>query len=217
MQRRTQHSNSIVSSSLIKNNSSFADYSASQFEVENKKDKMDNTVVINISGTKFEVSRNTFNNMMSTESDAKLKLGILKENNPSCYFLERNFEVFTAVLSYFQGNGLHVPALTCIAEFKKELDFWGIDPHEIEPCCYSKYIGFFDDQKALTILTDDQTERINERTELQRRVKEEGWISFQAKVWSVLEEPSFNIFAKVGIQESLLLLLLNDFAICPFL
>lgn len=69
---------------------------------------------------------------------------------------------------------------------------------------------------ALTILTDDQTERINERTELQRRVKEEGWISFQAKVWSVLEEPAFNIFAKVGIQESLLLLL-NDFAICPFL
>lgn len=105
--------------------------SASQFEVENKKDKMDNTVVINISGTKFEVSRNTFNNMMSTESDAKLKLGILKENNPSCYFLERNFEVFTAVLSYFQGNGLHVPALTCIAEFKKELDFWGIDPQEM--------------------------------------------------------------------------------------
>lgn len=177
---------------------------------------MDNTVVINISGTKFEISRNTFNNMMSTESDAKLKLGILKENNPSCYFLERNFEVFTAVLSYFQGNGLHVPALTCIAEFKKELDFWEIDPQEIEPCCYSKYIGFFDDQKALTILTDDQTERINQRTELQRRVKAEGWISFQAKVWSVLEEPSFNIFAKVGIQESLLFLL-NGFAICPFL
>lgn len=162
---------------------------------------MENTVVINISGTKFEVSVNTFNNMMSTESDAKLKLDILKENNPSCYFLERNFGVFTAVLSYFQGNGLHVPALTCIAEFKKELDFWGIDPQEIEPCCYSKYIGFFDDQKALTILTDDQSERITERTELQRRVKATGWLSIQAKVWSVLEEPSFNMFAKVGIQK----------------
>lgn len=62
---------------------------------------MENIVVINISGIKFEVFVNIFNNMMFIESDVKLKLEILKENNLLCYFLERNFEVFIVVFSYF--------------------------------------------------------------------------------------------------------------------
>lgn len=62
---------------------------------------MENIVVINISGIKFEVFVNIFNNMMFIESDVKLKLDILKENNLLCYFLERNFEVFIVVFSYF--------------------------------------------------------------------------------------------------------------------
>lgn len=62
---------------------------------------MENIVVFNISGIKFEVFVNIFNNMMFIESDVKLKLDILKENNLLCYFLERNFEVFIVVFSYF--------------------------------------------------------------------------------------------------------------------
>lgn len=62
---------------------------------------MENIVVINISGIKFEVFVNIFNNMMFIESDVKLKLDILKENNLLCYFLERNFGVFIVVFSYF--------------------------------------------------------------------------------------------------------------------
>lgn len=62
---------------------------------------MENIVVINISGIKFEVFVNIFNNMMFIESDVKLKLEILKENNLLCYFLERNFGVFIVVFSYF--------------------------------------------------------------------------------------------------------------------
>lgn len=62
---------------------------------------MENIVVFNISGIKFEVFVNIFNNMMFIESDVKLKLEILKENNLLCYFLERNFEVFIVVFSYF--------------------------------------------------------------------------------------------------------------------
>lgn len=62
---------------------------------------MENIVVFNISGIKFEVFVNIFNNMMFIESDVKLKLEILKENNLLCYFLERNFGVFIVVFSYF--------------------------------------------------------------------------------------------------------------------
>lgn len=62
---------------------------------------MENIVVFNISGIKFEVFVYIFNNMMFIESDVKLKLEILKENNLLCYFLERNFEVFIVVFSYF--------------------------------------------------------------------------------------------------------------------
>lgn len=62
---------------------------------------MENIVVFNISGIKFEVFVNIFNNMMFIESDVKLKLDILKENNLLCYFLERNFGVFIVVFSYF--------------------------------------------------------------------------------------------------------------------
>ena len=159
-------------------------------------------IILNISGTKYEISSTTFIRMTLIDSDAKLTLEKMKGHlsQDKCdYFLERNPNVFPAVLSYFQGNGLHVPALTCIAEFKNELDFWGICPKEIEHCCYSKYVCFYDDQNALKILTDDQSQRNKQRAELQQRISANGWIAIQARVWSVLEEPSFNFLAKVGV------------------
>jgi hypothetical protein len=157
---------------------------------------MEESVILNVSGTKFEVSDGTFLLMTSTESQAKFELERAKKQ--SNYFLERNPSSFGAILSYFQGHGLHLPPFICIAEFKDELDFWGIEPQEMKHCCYSKYVGFFDDQKALSILTEDQTQRIKDRTELQHLVQTTGWPSIQAKIWSVLEEPSFNIIAKVS-------------------
>lgn len=157
---------------------------------------MEETVILNVSGMKYEVSTETFLLMTSTDSHAKFELEKAKTQNG--YFLQRNPTSFGAILSYFQGNGLHLPPFTCIAEFKNELDYWGIKPQEMKHCCYSKYVGFFDDQKALSILTDDQTQRINDRTELQHLVQTTGWASVQAKVWCVLEEPSFNIIAKVS-------------------
>lgn len=161
---------------------------------------MTDTIHINVSGTKYEVSQRTFMLMTSNESDAKCELESFTENanDKREYFIERNPTLFAAILSYFQGRGLHLPPFTCIAEFKNELDYWGIRPQEMKHCCYSKYVGFFDDQIALSVLIDDQTRRINDRTELQRRVRTNGWSSIQAKIWSVLEEPSFNIIAKAS-------------------
>ncbi|XP_061196407.1 potassium voltage-gated channel protein egl-36-like [Saccostrea echinata] len=159
---------------------------------------MEDKIIINISGTKYEVSSETFKQITLTMSHAKRELEKMtaRAEKQGEYFLERNPTSFLAVLGYFQGNGLHLPPLTCTAEFKNELEFWGVDPEAMEHCCYSKYVGFFDDQKALSILTDDQTQRINERKELQRRAQGSGWPSIQAKIWSILEEPSSNIIAK---------------------
>ena len=161
---------------------------------------MQERVTINVSGTKFEMPKETFVTMTSRKCmAAELLLSQETELEKGAeYILDRGVFSFHSILGYFLGRGLHLPTSVCTMEFKDELEFWGIEPTEMSRCCYCKYVSFFDDQSALGLLESDQQKRLSERVDLDAKVGQVGWTAFQAKAWLVLEQPSYSIFAKVN-------------------
>ncbi|XP_060071336.1 potassium voltage-gated channel protein Shaw-like [Ylistrum balloti] len=160
-------------------------------------------VTVNVSGTRFEISKDTWlsierklHETHGAEEASKLYTRLHNE-----YFFERHPVCFSVVLGYFQNRGLHMPGSICPMEFKEELLFWGIDAEKMSNCCYSRFVGFFDDQKMLTMLDTDQSNRINERIYLDRRRRAKDWGAVQATVWSIMEEPSSGQLAKTELKE----------------
>ena len=158
---------------------------------------MSDMIVLNVNGTKFEISNDVFLEMKSRTCTAAEKLRTEHIKGKNEFVIERGIYCFQSVLGYFQGRGLHMPASVCTMEFKAELEFWGIEPSEMENCCYSKYVSFFDDQSALKILETDQLNKIAERKDLHERSNTSGWRAVQAKAWLILEEPTYSLFARV--------------------
>ena len=158
-------------------------------------------VTINISGTKFETSRDIFSQMISRECLAvnELERSQTKEDETLMeYTLERGVGSFQAILGFYQGRGLHIPSSVCIMEFKDELEFWGIQPSEMCRSCYCKYMSFFDDQSALEILEMDQERRFLQRMDVAMKARDEtGWRRLQAKTWLILEDPTYSILGRV--------------------
>ncbi|XP_069106564.1 potassium voltage-gated channel protein egl-36-like [Argopecten irradians] len=160
----------------------------------------DEFITVNISGTKFEVSRDTWINIESNLQEKhglKEVANLYKTTKHGELFFERHPSCFPVILGYFQNRGLHMPASICPSEFNDEIEFWGIKSEKMEKCCYSRYVGFFDDQNVLKILDTDQNARKNERKEIEKRQRGTGWKALEARVWGILEEPSSNMLAKI--------------------
>ncbi|XP_021350064.1 potassium voltage-gated channel protein egl-36-like [Mizuhopecten yessoensis] len=169
-------------------------------------------IIVSISGTKFEISKDTW---ISIESNLQQKHGLKETSNlykitkSGDHFFERHPICFPAVLGYFQNRELHMPSSLCPSEFNDELEFWGINPEKMAKCCYSRYVGFFDDQNVLKILETDQAARTNEKLEIARRQHGTGWRALEAKVWSVLEEPSSGTLAKIYFYVSAIFVIVS--------
>ncbi|KAI5637845.1 BTB/POZ domain-containing protein [Phthorimaea operculella] len=55
------------------------------------------------------------------------------------YFFDRHPGVFAQVLNYYRTGKLHYPTNVCGPLFEEELEFWGLDSNQVEPCCWSTY------------------------------------------------------------------------------
>ena len=47
---------------------------------------------------------------------------------------------------------LHYPTDVCGPLFEEELEFWGLDSNQVEPCCWMTYTTHRDTQATLAIL-----------------------------------------------------------------
>ncbi|GJQ80090.1 putative voltage-gated potassium channel [Trypoxylus dichotomus] len=55
------------------------------------------------------------------------------------YFFDRHPGVFAQVLNYYRTGKLHYPSDVCGPLFEEELEFWGLDANQVEPCCWMTY------------------------------------------------------------------------------
>lgn len=62
------------------------------------------------------------------------------------YFFDRHPIVFAQILNYYRTGKLHYPTDVCGPLFEEELEFWGLDSNQVEPCCWSTYSTHRDTQ-----------------------------------------------------------------------
>lgn len=175
-------------------------------------------VVLNVGGQRHETFLNTLENFPDT------RLAWISERlrkNPSRdpeFFFDRHPGLFAHVLNYFRTGKLHVPRDICGPMFEQELAFWGINPKEIEHCCWAYYDEHNELEKTWGELmsaapgdaTSDRGESdvdsidempSSENGSKRHNTLQRKWRIFQKKVWRVLVDPYSSKIAWVSSKD----------------
>ncbi|OUC39918.1 K+ channel tetramerization domain protein [Trichinella nativa] len=123
------------------------------------------------------------------------------------YFFDRHPGVFAQILNYYRTGKLHYPTDVCGPLFEEELEFWGLDANQVEPCCWMTYTQHRDTQETLAVL--DRLDIDNDMQDEEQVAKKFGWEEdylsgnlswwqrLKPKVWSLFDEPYSSTPAKV--------------------
>ncbi|VDK62843.1 unnamed protein product [Gongylonema pulchrum] len=65
------------------------------------------------------------------------------------YFFDRHPGVFAQILNYYRTGKLHYPTDVCGPLFEEELEYWGLDANQVEPCCWMTYTQHRSGYKSL--------------------------------------------------------------------
>ena len=170
-------------------------------------DLHDVRVILNVGGQRNETFLSTLDNFPDT------RLAWISEqlrNNPSRdheFFFDRHPGLFAHVLNYFRTGKLHVPRDICGPMFEEELAFWGIDPMEIEHCCWAYYDEHnelektwgqllsaapndaFSDREESEFMSGDDTSPSHERIPGRNYTTKKKMRELRKRIWTILEDP----------------------------
>ena len=99
----------------------------------------ENRCILNCGGIRHETYKATLKKIPAT------RLSRLTENlgnyDPVLneYFFDRHPGVFSQILNYYRTGKLHYPTDVCGPLFEEELEYWGLDSNQVEPCCWMTY------------------------------------------------------------------------------
>lgn len=167
-------------------------------------------IIINVGGHKHETHLSTLRNFPDTRLSWMVESPLTKacnssdDGSPAEYYFDRHPGVFVHILNYYRTGKLHCPSDVCGPLFEEELNFWGIDELQMEPCCWSTYTRHRDAQafeKVFSVNTAHQEDEISEGepsgigSNHQRRL----WYGkFRQKLWGMLEKPYSSKSAQVS-------------------
>ena len=126
--------------------------------------KTENKIIINVGGIRYETYKTTLKNIPDTRLSW---LSTTKANNPDFdaetgeFFFDRHPGVFNMILNYYRTGKLHAPTDVCGPLFEEELNFWGLDEKQIEPCCWPNYRAHRDAQETLAEMDGGNTHRVS--------------------------------------------------------
>ena len=187
-----------------------------------------NRVTLNIGGIRYKVYKSTLRKIPSTRL-ANLSEGSQANWDPKRaeYFFDRHPGVFAQILNYYRTGKLHYPTNVCGPLFEEELEFWGLDANQVEPCCWMTYTVYRDTQETLAILDrldtsvdlhslDDQflAEKFGYGNKYKRGEKLNFWQRIKPKVWLLFEEPYSSFLAKLIAIISVFFILLSTASFC---
>ena len=115
--------------------------------------------------------------------------------------------MFGQILNYYRTGKLHYPMDVCGPLFEQELEYWGLDGNQVEPCCWMTYTQHRDTQETLNVLDtlDLDTEKPSDE-EIAKRFgfeddyfsgKVSWWQNTKPRIWSLFDEPYSSNAAKV--------------------
>uniref|UniRef100_A0A182M9D1 BTB domain-containing protein n=1 Tax=Anopheles culicifacies TaxID=139723 RepID=A0A182M9D1_9DIPT len=90
-------------------------------------------------GTRYETYKATLKKIPATRLSRLTEALANYDPVLNEYFFDRHPGVFAQVLNYYRTGKLHYPTDVCGPLFEEELEFWGLDSNQVEPCCWSTY------------------------------------------------------------------------------
>ncbi|XP_050300477.1 potassium voltage-gated channel protein Shaw-like [Anthonomus grandis grandis] len=167
----------------------------------------ENRVVLNVGGIRHETYKATLKKIPATRLSRLTEALANYDPVLNEYFFDRHPGVFAQVLNYYRTGKLHYPSDVCGPLFEEELEFWGLDANQVEPCCWMTYTQHRDTQETLAVLDrlDLDTEKPSDE-EIARKFGFEDdyfkgtlswWQLTKPKLWSLFDEPYSSTTAKV--------------------
>ena len=167
----------------------------------------DNRIRLNVGGHRHEVYRATLKKIPAT------RLSRLSETQANYdpllneFFFDRHPGVFAQILNYYRTGKLHYPTDVCGPLFEDELEFWGLDANQVEPCCWMTYTTHRNTRETQQIIDalDLDPEKPTTEDIMKRFGLEEGfrdgtltvWQRIKPRIWTLFEEPNSSTPAKV--------------------
>ena len=168
----------------------------------------DNRITINVGGIRHETNKATLKKIPATRLSRLTEALANYDPILNEYFFDRHPGVFAQVLNYYRTGKLHYPTDVCGPLFEEELEFWGLDANQVEPCCWMTYTTHRDTRETLQILdrldldSDTPTdEEVMKRFGLEEKFRSgqlNCWQRLKPKVWLLFEEPNSSLSAKVS-------------------
>ncbi|XP_014777032.1 potassium voltage-gated channel protein Shaw isoform X2 [Octopus bimaculoides] len=184
----------------------------------------DNRVILNVGGIRHETYKATLKKIPATRLSRLTEALANYDPVLNEYFFDRHPGVFAQILNYYRTGKLHYPTDVCGPLFEEELEFWGLDSNQVEPCCWMTYTQHRDTQDVLTILdrldldTDKPTEEdIMKKFGLEDRYKAGDlncWQRVQPKIWALFDEPYSSTPAKVISIVSVFFIVISILSFC---
>ncbi|XP_063590280.1 potassium voltage-gated channel protein Shaw-like [Penaeus indicus] len=99
----------------------------------------ENRIILNVGGIRFETYKATLKKIPATRLSRLTEALANYDPILNEYFFDRHPGVFAQILNYYRTGKLHYPTNVCGPLFEEELEFWGLDSNQVEPCCWMTY------------------------------------------------------------------------------
>ena len=96
-------------------------------------------ITLNVGGIRFETYKATLKKIPATRLSRLTEALANYDPLLNEYFFDRHPGVFSQILNYYRTGKLHYPTHVCGPLFEEELEFWGLDSNQVEPCCWMTY------------------------------------------------------------------------------
>ncbi|CAI5441098.1 unnamed protein product [Caenorhabditis angaria] len=178
----------------------FADRKASWMDTEHR-------VILNVGGIRHETYTHVLKKIPAT------RLSRLTPNLANYdpvlneYFFDRHPGVFSMILNYYRTGKLHYPTNVCGPLFEEELEFWGLDANQVEPCCWMTYTQHRDTQDTLAVIESlDLDGDPPTQEEIAKKFGWEDdyysgnlnrWQRLKPRIWALFDEPWSSKYARI--------------------
>ncbi|CAF1216673.1 unnamed protein product [Adineta steineri] len=195
----------------------------------------DNRVILNVGGIRHETYKATLKKIPATRLSRLTEAlsnydAVLNE-----FYFDRHPGVFAQILNYYRTGKLHYPTDVCGPLFETELEYWGLDANQVEPCCWMTYTTHRDTQDVLVGLDrlDLDAEPITEEEiprkfgwdydptirhknmTIQEYMASLSWYTrLQPRIWQLFEEPYSSSAAKAIQVVSIFFILVSIVSFC---
>ncbi|XP_030377813.1 potassium voltage-gated channel protein Shaw [Scaptodrosophila lebanonensis] len=184
----------------------------------------ENRIILNVGGIRYETYKATLKKIPATRLSRLTEALANYDPVLNEYFFDRHPGVFTQILNYYRTGKLHYPTDVCGPLFEEELEFWGLDSNQVEPCCWSTYSIHRDTQNTLAILdkldienekpTEEQIARLFGFEDALTNGELNCWQRVKPKIWAMFDEPSSSTGAKIVAGMSVFFIFVSVISFC---